>query len=192
MEESNELSEAGIEQRAGDRKKWYDAEYVLLSVRPRLAIRCANAHRDAAHQVVCWWVDAAMAAWKSAVHGTPVQYARLGAAAPDTLMLPDGMTLLPDVDEHTRKLVELGAFLGTPSPGAAPDSDDGFAAMTTDLAARSGLSIRRNEMGGDRCGERRRPGGSATPPPGGLLARFRHPGTSRPRRTRRTPRQHPR
>ncbi|MEU1144588.1 hypothetical protein ACFYO9_11170 [Streptomyces sp. NPDC005863] len=148
MEELNELSEAGIEQRAGDRRKWYDAECVLLSVRLRLAIRCANAHRDAAHQFVCWWVDAAMAAWKSAVHGTPVQYARLGAAAPDTLMLPDDMALLPDVDEHTRKMVELGAFLGTPPPGAAPDSDDGFAAMTTDLAARSGLSIRRNEMGG--------------------------------------------
>ncbi|MEU8954695.1 hypothetical protein AB0C93_10345 [Streptomyces sp. NPDC048518] len=149
MEELNELSEAGIEQRAGDRGKQYDAEYALLSVRLRLAIRSANAHRDAAHQFVCWWVDAAMTAWKAAVHGTPIPYARLGAAAPDTLLLPDDMAVLPDVDEHTRKLVELGAFLGTPPPGAAaPNSDDGFAAMTTDLAARSGLSIRRNQMGG--------------------------------------------
>ncbi|MFF8652975.1 hypothetical protein [Streptomyces huasconensis] len=148
MEELNELSEAGIEQRAADRRARYDAEYALLSVRLRLAIRCANAHRDAAHQFVCWWLDAAMAAWKSAVHGTPMQYARLGAAASDTLMSTDDMAVLPDVDEHTRKLVELGSFLGTPPPSSAPDSDDGLAAMTSDLAARSGLSVRRNETGG--------------------------------------------
>lgn len=148
MEELNELSEAAIEQRAADRGARYDAEYALLSVRLRLAIRCANAQRDAAHQFVCWWLDAAMAAWKSAVHGTPMPYARLGAAAPDTLMSTDDMAVLPDVDEHTRKLVELGSFLGTPPPSSAPDSDDGLAAMTSDLAARSGLSVRRNETGG--------------------------------------------
>ncbi|MFE0131012.1 hypothetical protein ACFWY6_05425 [Streptomyces sp. NPDC059037] len=148
MEELNELSEASIEQHAEGQESRYDAEYALLSVRLRLATRCANAHRDAAHEFVCWWVDVAVAAWKSAVHGTPMQYARLGATAPDTLMSADDMAVLPDVDEQTRKLVALGSFLGAPPPSADPDNDDGLATMTTDLAARSGLSVRRNETGG--------------------------------------------
>ncbi|MFE2159162.1 hypothetical protein ACFW9M_15280 [Streptomyces lydicus] len=147
MEELNELSETSIEQRAEGRGSPYDAECALLSVRLRLAIRCAKAHRDAAHEFVCWWVDAAVTAWKSAVHGTPLPYARLGAAAPDTLMLDDDLAVLPGVDEQTRKLLELGSFLGAPQPGTGPGHDDDLAAMTTDLAARSGLSIRQNGAG---------------------------------------------
>ncbi|WP_414504169.1 hypothetical protein [Streptomyces sp. NEAU-L66] len=147
MEELNELSEASIQMRAEDQGSQYDAEYALLSVRLRLAIRCAKAHRDAAHEFVCWWMDAAVTAWKSAVHGTPMPYARLGAAAPDILMLDDDLAVLPGVDEQTRKLLELGSFLGAPQPGTGPGNDDDLATMATDLAARSGLSIGRNETG---------------------------------------------
>lgn len=147
MEELNELSEARIEQRAEGQGSQYDAEFTLLSVRLRLAIRCAKAHRDAAHEFVCWWVDAAVTAWKSAVHGTPMPYARLGAAAPDTLMADDHLAVLPGVDEQTRKLLELGSFLGSPQPGTVPGNDDDLAVMTTDLAARSGLSLWRNDTG---------------------------------------------
>ncbi|WP_143052961.1 MULTISPECIES: hypothetical protein [unclassified Streptomyces] len=147
MEELNELNEAGIQQHANGQGSQYDAEYTLLSVRLGLAIRCARAHRDAAHEFVCWWVDTAVTAWKSAVHGTPMPYARLGAAAPDTLMLEDDLAVLPGVDEQTRKLLELGSFLGAPQPGAVPGNGDDLATMITDLAARSGLSIRRNNTG---------------------------------------------
>ncbi|MEI5135364.1 hypothetical protein RB199_28120 [Streptomyces libani] len=147
MEELNELSEASIQQQADGQGSRYDAVYALLSIRLRLAIRCAKAHRDAAHEFVCWWMDAAVTAWKSAVHGTPMPYARLGAAAPDTLMYDDDLAVLPGVAEQTRKLLELGSFLGAPQPGTGPGNDDDLATMTTDLAARSGLSIRRNETG---------------------------------------------
>ncbi|MFJ9854707.1 hypothetical protein [Streptomyces sp. NPDC101150] len=147
VEELNELSETSIQQHAEGQGLQYDAECALLSVRLRLAVRCAKAHRDAAHEFVCWWMDAAVTAWKSAVHRTPVPYARLGAAAPDTLMLDDDLAALPGVDEQTRKLLELGSFLGAPQPGTGPGNDDDVATMTTDLAARSGLSIRRNETG---------------------------------------------
>ncbi|MBW5424746.1 hypothetical protein GKQ77_24800 [Streptomyces sp. BG9H] len=75
-------------------------------------------------------------------------YARLGAAAPDTLMSAEDMAVLPDVDEHTRKLVELGVFLGAPAPSAAPGYNDDLAAITSDLAGRSGLAVRRNDTGG--------------------------------------------
>ncbi|MGY5125619.1 hypothetical protein [Streptomyces nigrescens] len=147
MEALNELSETSVQQHAEGQGSQYDAEYALLSVRLRLAIRCAKAHRDAAHEFVCWWMDAAVTAWKSAVHGTPMPYARLGAAAPDTLMLDDDLAVLPGVDEQTRKLLELGSFLGAPQPGTGPGNGDDLATMATDLAARSGLSIRRNETG---------------------------------------------
>ncbi|MFI0220655.1 hypothetical protein, partial [Streptomyces lydicus] len=50
MEELNELSETSIQQRAEGQGSPYDAECALLSVRLRLAIRCAKAHRDAAHE----------------------------------------------------------------------------------------------------------------------------------------------
>ncbi|MEU9488593.1 hypothetical protein AB0D83_33985 [Streptomyces decoyicus] len=46
MEELNEFSETSIQQHADGLGSRYDAEYVLLSVRLRLAIRCAKAHRD--------------------------------------------------------------------------------------------------------------------------------------------------
>ncbi|WP_336052765.1 hypothetical protein [Streptomyces sp. CA2R101] len=147
MEGLNELNESGMQQHANGQGSQYDAEYTLLSVRLGLAIRCAKAHRDAAHEFVCWWVDTAVTAWKSAVHGTPMPYARLGAAAPDTLMLEDDLAVLPGVDEQTRKLLELGSFLGAPQPGAVPGNGDDLATMITDLAARSGLSIRWNDTG---------------------------------------------
>ncbi|MEH6374529.1 hypothetical protein V7793_09350 [Streptomyces sp. KLMMK] len=148
MDELNELSEIGIQQRAQGQGSRYDAEDTLLSIRLRLAIQSAKTHRDAAHEFICWWVDAAVTAWKSAAHGTPMPYARLGAAAPDTLMPEEDLTVLPEVDEHTRSLVELGYYLGAPQPSAVPDNDDDLATMTTDLAARSGLSVRRNGTGG--------------------------------------------
>lgn len=145
MEELNELSEASIRNHAEGQGSRYDAEYTLLSVRLGLAIQCAKAHRDAAHEFVCWWLDAAVTAWKSAVHGTPMPYARLGASAPDTLMHDDDLAVLPDVDEQTRKLVELASFFGTPQPGTSPGND--LSTMTTNLAARSGLTVRSNQTG---------------------------------------------
>ncbi|MFG2532569.1 hypothetical protein [Streptomyces sp. NPDC048516] len=62
-------------------------------------------------------------------------------------MPDDDLAVLPDVDEQTRTLLELGSFLGAPQSGAVPDNGDDLAAMTTNLAARSGLSIRRNDTG---------------------------------------------
>lgn len=148
MEELNALDEADIQQRAKRQGSRYDAESVLLSVRLRLATRCAKGHRDAAREFVCWWVDAALMAWKSAVHGTSLCHARVGAAAPDTLMDDDDLAVLPRVDEHTRQLMELGTFLGPTAAGPVSDyDDDDLAAMTADLAARSGLLIRRDETG---------------------------------------------
>jgi hypothetical protein len=62
-------------------------------------------------------------------------------------MTDDGLAVLPSVDEHTRQLVELGTFLGAPQPGPVSDYDDGLAAVTADLAARTGLLVRRDETG---------------------------------------------
>ncbi|MFC9242026.1 hypothetical protein ACFTZK_37075 [Streptomyces decoyicus] len=71
MEELNELSETSIQQHADGRGSRYDAEYSLLSVRLRPAIRCANAHRDAAPEFVCWCMDAAVTAWNPRFTGRP-------------------------------------------------------------------------------------------------------------------------
>ncbi|MER6086478.1 hypothetical protein [Streptomyces bluensis] len=150
MEELNALNEAGIGQRVATKGSPYDAESVLLSVRLRLATRCTKGHRDAAREYVCWWVDAALMAWKAAVHGTPLLRARVGAAAPDTLMVGHDLAVLPRVDEHTHQLVELGTFLAAPQPGPVSEYDDDLAAMTADLAARSGLLVRRDETGAVR------------------------------------------
>ncbi|WP_143063690.1 hypothetical protein [Streptomyces sp. Ag109_O5-10] len=147
MEELNALSEAAIERRIEDQGSVYEADSVLLSVRSALATSCAKGHRDAAREFVCWWLDAALAAWKSAVQGTPLLYARVSAAAPNTLMTDDDLAVLPKADERTRQLVELGAFLG---PGPVSDYDDGLAAMTADLAARSGLLVGQDEAGNIR------------------------------------------
>ncbi|MFH9420013.1 hypothetical protein [Streptomyces sp. NPDC017529] len=147
MEELNELNEIRFRQHTEGRRPPYDAESALLAARLRLAIRSAKAHHDAAHEYVCWWVDAAVTAWTSAVHGTPMPYARLGAAAPHTLMANDDLMVLPDVDEQTRKLIELGASLSAPQLATVPGNDDDLAKMTIDLAARSGLSLRQSETG---------------------------------------------
>ncbi|MEV5339240.1 hypothetical protein AB0K93_12240 [Streptomyces sp. NPDC052676] len=150
MEELNALNEAGIERRVATNGSPYDADSVLLSVRLRLATRSTKGHREAAREFVCWWVDVALTAWKAAVLGTPLLRARVGAAAPDTLMADDDLAVLPSVDEHTRQLVELGTFLAAPQPGPVPEYDDDLAAMTADLAARSGLLVRQDETGGVR------------------------------------------
>jgi len=147
MEELNALSEAGIKERDARRGSHYAPGSVLLSMRLRVAITCAKAHRDAAREFVCWWADAAVVAWRSAVHGTPLLHARLAAAAPNTLMTEDDLAVLPTVDEQTRRLVEPGTFLGAPPPGPVADHDDGLAVMTADLAARSGLLVRRDATG---------------------------------------------
>ncbi|MFI1828341.1 hypothetical protein ACH41E_18105 [Streptomyces sp. NPDC020412] len=88
-----------------------------------------------------------MTAWTAMVHELPVTRARLGAAAPDTLSAEDDEAVLPTVNEQTKKRVELGASLG--DTRMAPDNDggDNTASMVTDLAARSGLSLRRNAHG---------------------------------------------
>ncbi|MBO1333731.1 hypothetical protein [Streptomyces sp. VRA16 Mangrove soil] len=144
-EELNTRSESGIQRRIEGQEPPYSAESVALSVRLRLANRCAKDSRDAAREFVCWWVDAAVTAWTAVVHELPVTRARLGAAAPDTLLADDDVAVLPAVNDKTRELVELGAFLG--DPRMAPDNDDDTASMATDLAARSGLSLRRNVHG---------------------------------------------
>ncbi|MGW6358746.1 hypothetical protein ACWFR5_27125 [Streptomyces sp. NPDC055092] len=146
-EELNAHSESGIQRRVEGQEPPYSAESVALSVRLRLANRCAKDSRDAAREFVCWWADAAMTAWRAVVHQLPVTRARLAAAAPDTLLAEDDVAVLPAVDEQTRKLVELGAFLGDPRMAPDNDGDDDTASMTTDLAARSGLSLRRNAHG---------------------------------------------
>ncbi|MFD9562568.1 hypothetical protein [Streptomyces sp. NPDC059994] len=145
-EELNAHSESGIQRRIEGQEPPYSPESVALSVRLRLVGRCAKDSRDAAREFVCWWVDAAVTAWTAAVHELPVTRARLGAAAPDTVLADDDLAVLPAVDEKTWKLVELGAFLGDPQ--MAPGSDDGdTASAVADLAARSGLSLRRNAHG---------------------------------------------
>ncbi|MFI6347507.1 hypothetical protein [Streptomyces sp. NPDC050560] len=150
MDELNALNEADIEQRVAAKRSRYNAESVLLSVRLGLATRYAKGHRDAARKFVCWWVDAALMAWKAAVLGTPLLHARVSAAAPGTLMADDDLAVLPRADEHTHQLVELGTFLATPKPGPMSEYADDLAAMTADLAARSGLLVRQDETGGVR------------------------------------------
>ncbi|KPI06679.1 hypothetical protein OK074_4118 [Actinobacteria bacterium OK074] len=147
MEELEALSEAEIGQRAGKHGSSCDAESELLSVRLKLAVDSAKGHRDAAREFVCWWTDAALSAWKSAARGTPLPHARMRAAAPNTLLDEAELAVLPRADEHTRKLVELGVFLGAPPPVPAQGHAEDTAALTTDLAARSGLRIRRGETG---------------------------------------------
>ncbi|MFI6548214.1 hypothetical protein ACIBO9_33715 [Streptomyces prunicolor] len=114
MEEWNDLSEAEIRDRSGQSALPYRPERVLLSLRLQLATDSAKMYRVAAREFVSWWTDAAMAAWKSSVLGTPLVRARLGGAAPGTLMTKEELALLPAVDERTRQLVELSMFLGVP------------------------------------------------------------------------------
>jgi hypothetical protein len=114
MEEWNDLSEAEIRDRAGQPSLPYRPERVLLSLRLQLATDSAKMYRDAAREFVGWWTDVAMVAWKSSVLGTPVVRARVGGAAPGTLMTKEELALLPAGDEHTRQLGELSVFLGVP------------------------------------------------------------------------------
>lgn len=146
-EELNALSELGIEQRVDQPDARYEADSVLLSVRLRLASDNAESHRVAAREYVSWWVDVATAAWKSALLGTPLLYARVGAAAPEILMAEDDLAVVPKADDHTRQLVEFGAFLGPPLAGSACGHDDDHATATDDLAASSGLLVRRDAAG---------------------------------------------
>ncbi|WP_328360330.1 hypothetical protein OG800_24415 [Streptomyces sp. NBC_00445] len=121
MEEWDDLSEAEIRDRAAHPSLPYRPERVLLSIRLQLATDSAKRYRDAAREFVSWWTDVAMAAWKSAVLGTPIVRARVGGAAPGTLMTKEELALLPTVDEHTRQLLDLSAFLGVPNgTGDAP------------------------------------------------------------------------
>ena len=147
MEELNELSEAGIRQRAGKHRSPCDAESALLSARLKLAVASAKEHRDTTREFVCWWADAALSAWRSEALGTPVPHARMGAAAPDILLREDELAVLPKADQHTRRLVELGAFLGAPGPAPAQGSTEDLTTLTTDLASRSGLRIEWDETG---------------------------------------------
>ncbi|MFD7513817.1 hypothetical protein ACFV85_03295 [Streptomyces niveus] len=147
MEELDALNELGIEQCAGQQGARYEAGPVLLSVRLRLANNNAKAHRTAAREYVSWWVDVATMAWKSAVLGTPLLYARVGAAAPDILMTEEDLVVVPKADDHTRQLVEFGAFLAPPLPDSTDGHDDDHAAATADLAASSGLLLRRDVAG---------------------------------------------
>ncbi|UIX32432.1 hypothetical protein [Streptomyces sp. GQFP] len=58
------------------------------------------------------------------------------------------MTVLPSADEQTRQLVELGTFLGAPRPDSVSGDDDDLVAMTADLAARAGLFVQQDDVGG--------------------------------------------
>ncbi|WP_030180442.1 hypothetical protein [Streptomyces violaceorubidus] len=151
-EEWDTLSEGEIRDRSGHPGLPYRPERVLLSVRLQLATDSARAYESAAHEFVSWWTDIAMAAWRSAVHGTPLLRARMGGAAPNTLMTKEELALLPRVDEHTRQLVELGAFLSAPMAyESAHDHDQDLEALTTDLGARSGLRVQWDETGKARA-----------------------------------------
>ncbi|MFD3519470.1 hypothetical protein [Streptomyces sp. NPDC058653] len=147
MEELDALNELGIEQRAGQKGARYKADPVLLSVRLRLANNNARAHRTAAREYVSWWVDVATMAWKSAVLGTPLLYARAGAAAPDILMAEEDLVVVPKADDRTRRLEEFSAFLAPPFPDSTDGHDDEHATATADLAASSGLLVRRDGAG---------------------------------------------
>ena len=121
MEEWDELSEAEIEDRAATPVMPYRPERVLLSIRLQLATDTARMYRNSAREFVSWWADVAMAAWKSSVLGTPLVRARVGGAAPGTLMAKGELALLPVQDEHLRQLLELSARLGvTDRTGATP------------------------------------------------------------------------
>jgi hypothetical protein len=53
--------------------------------------------------------------------GTPIVRARVGGAAPGTLLTKEDLTLPPTVDEYIRQLVEPSAFLGvSDETGEAP------------------------------------------------------------------------
>lgn len=147
-DELDDLNEALIEQQAKGWGSVSDPESVLLSVRLGLATDSATRHREAAREFVSWWADAATVAWEAAVLETAVPFGRLVGAAPGILLADDELAVLPKVDEHTRRLVELGAFLGSPSHLRSSDGDDEDpAAMAADLAVRSGLRIRLDDAG---------------------------------------------
>ncbi|WP_367124621.1 hypothetical protein [Streptomyces phytohabitans] len=103
-EELNERSESEIMERAEGQGHSYGAESVALSVHLRLANSRAKESHDAARKFVCWWADAAVTAWTAVVHERQVTRARLGAAAPETLLADEDMAVLPAVDAHTRGL----------------------------------------------------------------------------------------
>ncbi|KUL34046.1 hypothetical protein [Streptomyces regalis] len=150
MDELDTLKEAELRQHGNARSSTYDPESVLVSVRLKVAVNTAKTHQDAAHEFVCWWVDAAIAAWRSTAHGAPLHRARMGAAAPETLMPDEDLALLPTVDDLTRQLVELCAFLGPPPVGEMSDQAQDPAAMAAGMAAHSGLRLRRDETGNVR------------------------------------------
>ncbi|OMI38604.1 hypothetical protein SPAR_15186 [Streptomyces sparsogenes DSM 40356] len=147
-DELNDLNEALIQRRANGQGSMADPDSVLLSVRLRLATDAATRQRNAAREFVSWWADAATVAWRGAALGTPVQYARLAGAAPETLLADEEFAALPKIDEHTRQLVELSASLASPPyPRPAKGDTEDLVAMTEDLASRSGLRIRVNNAG---------------------------------------------
>ncbi|MHC5903941.1 hypothetical protein ACVNF4_08540 [Streptomyces sp. S6] len=119
LTERSELSEARVRraQRPGRAASPFEAESVLESVRLKLAADSAKGYGDAVRDFVCWWVDAAGAAWQSAALGTPLSYTRWGAVTPHTVMFDDELALLPRAAEQARQLVELEDFLDPPIPG---------------------------------------------------------------------------
>ncbi|WP_075733824.1 hypothetical protein [Streptomyces acidiscabies] len=163
VEEANAVSEGRIERAQHSKEPYspFDAESVLASVRLRLAVDSDKEHRHAAREFVCWWVDAAVTAWRSAALGVPLSPTRWGAVAPQTLMFKEELALLPRADEHARTIVELGLAMGGPRSEIGELSPDPVA-LALDEAKRSGLRVRRNTEGeievvdGDEPEERRR------------------------------------
>ncbi|MFE2494090.1 hypothetical protein [Streptomyces scopuliridis] len=150
MEKLNEHSESLIAQRNKGLGSAHAPGTVLSSVRLRLAIRSAKQHRDAAHEFVSWWADAATVAWMAAVAGAPVSRVRLIGADPESLLDDDDLAALPPVDEQTRRLVELSARLDSANVARSPATahgagQDDLTTAATDLAARHGLRIEVSE-----------------------------------------------
>lgn len=163
MDEADAVSEGRIERAQHSKEPYspFDAESVLASVRLRLTVNSDKEHRHAAREFVCWWVDAAVTAWRSAALGVPLSPTRWGAVAPQTLMFKEELALLPRADEHARTIVELGLAMGGPRSEIGELGPDPVA-LALDEAKRSGLRIRRNTEGeievvdGDEPEERRR------------------------------------
>ncbi|WP_133243341.1 hypothetical protein [Streptomyces scopuliridis] len=103
-EKLHEHSDSLIEQRSKGLGSMYDPRTVLVSIRLDLANKAAKRQRDATHEFVSWWADAATVAWRAAVGGAPVHRARLIGPTPESLLDDDDLAALPPVDEQTRRL----------------------------------------------------------------------------------------
>ncbi|QNP71303.1 hypothetical protein IAG44_18945 [Streptomyces roseirectus] len=116
LAELSELNEGRIKraQSAGKTFSPFEAEAVLDEVRWKLTLDSAKGYGDAARDFACWWVDAAVAAWRSAALGTPLTHADWAAVTPRTVPFEEEVTppsRHDDDDEQADRFLELDVLV---------------------------------------------------------------------------------